>query len=56
MAAESMVEIDVAGIATVSEGGIEIQRAPELLLAIKTRVVGPALRSVLCSNASCYLS
>jgi Fe-S cluster assembly protein SufD len=28
-AAESMLEIDVAGFATVSEGGVEIERAPE---------------------------
>jgi Fe-S cluster assembly protein SufD len=28
-AAESMLEIDVSGLATVSESGIEIQRAPE---------------------------
>jgi Fe-S cluster assembly protein SufD len=29
MAAETMLEIDVAGLATVGEGGVEIERAPE---------------------------
>jgi Fe-S cluster assembly protein SufD len=29
MSAEAMLEIDVAGLATVGEGGVEIERAPE---------------------------